>query len=92
MFLELLNKSGGMNVILVDYGLIAMQNCYMNSVKNVPVISQCLVELVEAIVKNRPDLNLKDFHFIGFSLGAQIAGQMCRFKDKSMVFSRITGN
>lgn len=80
-----------MNVITVDYSTLAKMNCYLMAVKSAPVISKCLAELIDAIVFAQKDISLKDIHIIGFSLGAQIAGQMSTYKKTQSPYTRITG-
>lgn len=77
------------NLISVDYAPLARSLCYIQAASNADLVANCTAQLVDAMVKNY-GFDLKKFHVIGFSLGAQIAGLMANFL-KSGKFERTTG-
>lgn len=76
-------------MISVDYSPISRDKCYVASVKNVPVIAKCTAQLIEALMQ-RGYFELRDLHVIGFSLGAQIAGQIYEYLHSGKP-GRVTG-
>ncbi|XP_076231290.1 lipase member H [Calliopsis andreniformis] len=77
---------GDVNVILVDWGEIAININYIYVSSQVPAIGKALAESLEKLSKV---INLNTVHVIGHSLGAHIAGHMGRHMNVTL--SRITG-
>ncbi|XP_037958801.1 pancreatic triacylglycerol lipase [Teleopsis dalmanni] len=75
-------------VISVDYGPLVRQPCYFAGVENLPVASRCLAQLINNLV-SLSIVDNDDLHVIGFSLGAQVAGQTANYLQKKL--KRITG-
>lgn len=75
-------------VISVDYGPLVLYPCYFAAVENLPVASRCLAQLINNIVDQGLVQN-EDIHMIGFSLGAQTAGQTANYLKRRL--QRITG-
>lgn len=82
-------RHGEYNIISVDYNPLAKEPCYLQAVKNLPVVARCTSQLLDTIVDRLP-FELKNIHVIGFSLGAQTAGMISNYI-KSGRFTRITG-
>lgn len=78
-----------LNVISVDYKELVQAPCYVQAVHNVPLVGKCTKMLLLRLFRLRPDLNLRDLHVIGFSLGAQVAGHVGRLMNRTI--TRITG-
>lgn len=68
---------------------LAKDPCYITAVMNVPVIGRCCAQLVEVLVTKR-GIPLENFHVLGFSLGAQVAGAIGNFMEIGQL-ERITG-
>ncbi|XP_017491915.1 PREDICTED: pancreatic triacylglycerol lipase-like [Rhagoletis zephyria] len=75
-------------VISPDYGPLVRAPCYTQAVKNLPLASRCLAQLINNLVAQGIVQN-EDIHVIGFSLGAQVAGQTANYVQKKL--TRITG-
>jgi len=80
------------NIITVDWGKLARSPCYVQATSNLEAAGKCTAHLIEVLVKNY-DVPLKIIHVIGFSLGAQVSGQVAKYlKDKGVgKLRRITG-
>uniref|UniRef100_A0A1A9ZN29 Lipase domain-containing protein n=1 Tax=Glossina pallidipes TaxID=7398 RepID=A0A1A9ZN29_GLOPL len=75
-------------IISVDYGRLVPYPCYMTAVENLRVVAKCLGQLINNLVEE--DLVENDkIHIIGFSLGAQVAGQTANYLKRKL--KRITG-
>jgi surfactin synthase thioesterase subunit len=59
-------------------------------VRNVPLVGQCSALMMEAIIRHKK-IPLDSMHVIGFSLGAQVAGELGK-RMTSGQFERITGD
>lgn len=85
------------NVILVDWGKLAMLPCYPTAVVNTKQSGECLGKFLVQFKKNYGDgdnSNFRKIHLIGFSLGAHVvsyASNIVRHKT-GVMFDRITGN
>lgn len=75
-------------VISVDYGPLVPYPCYFSAVQNLPLASKCLAHLINNLVEQNIVSN-DDIHIIGFSLGAQVAGQTANYVQRKL--KRITG-
>lgn len=75
-------------VISVDYGPLVPYPCYFAAVENLPLVSKCLAHLINTMVE-RGVVQNDDIHMIGFSLGAQVAGQTANYLKRKL--QRITG-
>ncbi|KAM7351880.1 pancreatic triacylglycerol lipase-like [Cochliomyia hominivorax] len=75
-------------VISVDYGPLVPYPCYFAAVENLPLASKCLAHLINSMVDEGVVKN-DDIHMIGFSLGAQVAGQTANYLKRRL--RRITG-
>lgn len=82
-------ERGPINIISVDYMGLAKDPCYITAVINVPLIGKCSAQLVEALVTKR-GIPLENFHVLGFSLGAQVAGAVGSHMEIGQL-ERITG-
>lgn len=85
-----------MNLILVDYGTLDAKSCYIPYTTmphlNTLLIAECIVQVIEAILIYRSDISIEQFHIIGFSLGAQISGQLTNFPGiLNITYPRMTG-
>jgi hypothetical protein len=81
-------EAGNYNVIVVDWGVLASAP-YAVAVQNARLAGEHLAELIEFLVA-KAGAKLQDFHIIGGSLGAQLAG----FAGQSITIgkvARITG-
>jgi pimeloyl-ACP methyl ester carboxylesterase len=80
------------NIISVDWGNLARSPCYVQATYNLEVAGKCTAHLIEVLVKHF-DVPLKTIHVIGFSLGAQVTGQVAKYlKDNDVgKLRRITG-
>ncbi|XP_016986290.2 pancreatic triacylglycerol lipase [Drosophila rhopaloa] len=76
------------NVISIDYGPLVRYPCYIQAVQNLPLVSQCLAQLINNLV-DRAIVSNEQIHLIGFSLGGQVAGQTANYVKRKM--KRITG-
>lgn len=75
-------------VISIDYGPLVPAPCYIQAVQNLPLVSQCLAQLINNLVDRNIVPNDK-IHLIGFSLGGQVAGQTANYLKRKL--KRITG-
>lgn len=75
-------------VISPDYGPLVREPCYTSAVENLPLAARCLAQLINNLVDGGIVQN-EDLHVIGFSLGAQVAGQTANYVKKKL--QRITG-
>lgn len=85
MFEAYLDK-GDVNVILVDWGEIAIDINYVYVASQVPVVGKAVAESLEKLGEA---IDLNTLHVIGHSLGAHIAGHIGRYMN--ITLSRITG-
>uniref|UniRef100_A0A1I8PI98 Lipase domain-containing protein n=2 Tax=Stomoxys calcitrans TaxID=35570 RepID=A0A1I8PI98_STOCA len=81
-------ESQDVYVISVDYGPLVPYPCYFAAVENLPLASKCLGQLINNMVERNIVVN-DDIHMIGFSLGAQVAGQTANYLNRRL--KRITG-
>ncbi|XP_069682909.1 pancreatic lipase-related protein 2-like isoform X2 [Periplaneta americana] len=81
--------AGNYNVIAAEFEELVKKDCYLNAMKNMPVIANCTAQFIGFLV-NSLGVSLQDIHVIGFSLGAPIAGQIANYM-KWGKLSRITG-
>ncbi|XP_076633965.1 lipase member H [Colletes latitarsis] len=79
-------EKGDVNVILVDWGEIAIDLNYVYVASQVPVIGKAVAESLEKLAEL---IDLNTLHVIGHSLGAHIAGHIGRFVNVTL--DRITG-
>ncbi|XP_069683241.1 pancreatic triacylglycerol lipase-like [Periplaneta americana] len=82
-------SSGSYNVIAASYGDLVLDGCYVQATINLPVIANCTAQLIDFLVK-KMNVPLQDIHVIGFSLGAQGAGQAGNYVTVGKL-KRITG-
>ncbi|KAH8404914.1 hypothetical protein KR222_010419 [Zaprionus bogoriensis] len=75
-------------VISVDYGRLSPAPCYGEAALNTDLVSRCLAQLIDNLVREKI-LNNYNMHIIGFSLGAQVAGQTANYVQHKV--ERITG-
>ncbi|VVD04615.1 unnamed protein product [Leptidea sinapis] len=75
------------NIISLDYNKLALEGCYIEAVYNTQLVGMCTAQLIDHLVDL--GLRLKDFHVIGFSLGAHVAGMIANYL-KSGQLERIT--
>lgn len=61
----------------------------MQGAYNTPLVGMCIAQLLDTLIENDV-VPLSDIHVIGFSLGAQVAGQIGLFL-KSGKLPRLTG-
>ncbi|XP_050428474.1 pancreatic triacylglycerol lipase-like isoform X2 [Adelges cooleyi] len=78
-----------LNVISVDYKDLVQEPCYVQAVHNVPLVGKCTAAFIKHLFRVRTDLDFKDLHVVGFSLGAQVAGHIGRLTNGTI--QRITG-
>ncbi|XP_017793226.1 PREDICTED: phospholipase A1 1-like isoform X1 [Habropoda laboriosa] len=77
---------GDVNVILVDWGDVAIDINYFYVASQVAAVGKALAESLEKLVEV---INLNTLHVIGHSLGAHVAGHIGRYTNVTL--SRITG-
>ena len=76
----------------MDYGQVTVEPCYVQSVKNVPVVSKCASSFILGLFEARRDIEPENFHVVGFSLGAQVAGKIGTIlRESNFYLRRITG-
>ncbi|KAH8392070.1 hypothetical protein KR215_000091 [Drosophila sulfurigaster] len=75
-------------VISVDYARLVKPPDYIASVRNLPLASKCLAQLINNLVKQGL-VQHDQIHIIGFSLGAHVAGQTANHVQRKL--KRITG-
>ncbi|XP_065205846.1 endothelial lipase-like [Planococcus citri] len=79
------------NIIYIDYHPLAHQGCYYGSaVPSAPQIGRCAASLLKQLFNIRSEVTIDQFHFIGFSLGAQICAQVSKHL-RPLRIPRITG-
>ena len=66
-------KRGDYNFITVDWENVAMAPFYIRAVINSEVVGELTGKFINFLVEQGADL--KNFHVIGFSLGAHVAGR-----------------
>ncbi|KAK2720757.1 hypothetical protein QYM36_004589 [Artemia franciscana] len=84
---DALLSQGDYNVISIDWGIDAASFDYFSSAYAVVDVGAYAASLVDSLVAN--GANIKDFHVIGFSLGAHVAGAVGAAVSGSV--SRISG-
>ncbi|XP_068139964.1 pancreatic triacylglycerol lipase-like [Drosophila tropicalis] len=75
-------------VISIDYGPLVRYPCYVQAVRNAPLVSQCLAQLINNLV-DQGIVENSQIHIIGFSLGSQVAGQTANYVRRKL--KHITG-
>ncbi|XP_017859738.1 PREDICTED: pancreatic triacylglycerol lipase [Drosophila arizonae] len=75
-------------VISIDYAPLVREPCYVAAVRNLPLVSKCLAQLINNLV-DRGIVPHELIHIIGFSLGGQVAGQASNYLKRKP--KRITG-
>lgn len=85
-----LRNDASINVISVDYGNLVKEPCYLQAVRNIPIVAKCIAHFVDSVLQLRNDVTLDQFHIIGLSLGAQVAGLIHRYFQRGN-FVRVTG-
>lgn len=76
------------NVIVVDWSLFAGLS-YANAVAAVPQIGRNLAEYIRTVLVPVAQFELSKVHFVGFGLGAHVAGVAGRFLNREV--GKITG-
>lgn len=89
-FFSVYFENGEYNVISVDYNPLVREPCYPAAAGNVPLIGMCVAQMIDYLVEER-NIPLDNFHIVGFSLGAQVSGELSNWL-KSGRLPRITGN
>ncbi|XP_075225239.1 lipase member H-A-like isoform X2 [Lycorma delicatula] len=81
---------GGKNILIIDWGKLAVLPCYPTAVLNTAQVGQCSAEFVAEIIKKH---HPRYVHIIGFSLGAHIASFVGNYVRDSIgrKIRRITG-
>ncbi|XP_033322650.2 phospholipase A1 [Megalopta genalis] len=77
---------GGVNVIVVDWGEIALNINYLYVSSQVPYIGKAIAESMEKLADV---IDLNTLHVIGHSLGAHIASHISKFMNVTL--NRLTG-
>ena len=67
-------SAGNFNIISVDWRHLAHNEWYPTSLGNTVPVGRGLGVFIKYLVQFFDDLQLEDFHVIGFSLGAHVAG------------------
>lgn len=80
---------GEYNIISADYSHLVKEPCYLQAANNVPLVGNCTAQMIDALVEYGL-FTLQELHVIGFSLGAQVTGQIGLFL-KSGQLERISG-
>ncbi|XP_064539234.1 pancreatic triacylglycerol lipase [Drosophila montana] len=75
-------------VISIDYAPLVRYPCYVQAVRNLPLVSKCLAQLINNLLE-RGIVQHELVHIIGFSLGGQVAGQTSNYLKRKP--KRITG-
>lgn len=84
-------KNEEWNLIYIDYQPLAIQGCYYGcAVPSAAKIGECAASLLKQLFNERPEVTIDQFHFIGFSLGAQICAQISKHL-QPLKIPRITG-
>ncbi|XP_053971420.1 lipase member H-like isoform X1 [Hylaeus volcanicus] len=79
-------EKGDVNIILVDWGDIAIDLNYVYVASQVPMVGKVVAESLEKLAET---IDLNTLHVIGHSLGAHIAGHIGRYVNNTL--ARITG-
>lgn len=83
-------RHGNYNIISVDYGPLAPEPCYVQAVRNLPLVARCSAQLIDTLIAERRLPSLDALHVIGFSLGAQASGMISNYVRAGQL-KRITG-
>lgn len=86
VYLDFLRRED-VNFIAVDWQLLANQPNYIRAVDHVQLVGTFTGELVKFLVSQRADI--RNFHLIGFDLGAHAVGRAGRFNNGAIPM--ITG-
>ncbi|XP_053971428.1 pancreatic triacylglycerol lipase-like isoform X2 [Hylaeus volcanicus] len=78
-------EKGDVNIILVDWGDIAIDLNYVYVASQVPMVGKVVAESLEKLAET---IDLNTLHVIGHSLGAHIAGHIGRYVNNTL--ARIT--
>lgn len=78
------------NIISIHYENLVKEGCYTSAVTNSDLVANCTAQFFDELLDKRSDISLDQFHIIGLSLGAQVAGQIHTYFHKGP-FKRITG-
>lgn len=70
---------------------MAKEPCYIQATFNVRLVGKCAAEIIDLLLMLRPEIKLEQFHVIGFSLGAHVAGILCK-NVRAGNITRLTGN
>ncbi|XP_065205843.1 lipase member H-like [Planococcus citri] len=86
-------KDKNWNILFLDYWPVAKMGCYWKTaVRSLEKIGECGANFLKSLLKERRELKIEQFHFIGFSLGAQICAQISNsLRPSKMDITRITG-
>lgn len=90
IFLAYFQRPGDINIISIDYGALVRQDCYFHAIQNTDVVAKCTAQFLEYLLRMREDVQLSRIHFIGFSMGAHVAGQISKFFTMGQI-ERISG-
>lgn len=82
-------QNGEYNIISVDYQTLAPVDCYIQAVRNLPLVAKCTAQLLDFMMEKQL-FTLDDLHIIGFSLGAHTAGMLSNYV-KTGKLRRIVG-
>jgi Lipase len=80
-------------VIVADWGKLVRLPCYPTAAFNTKQAGECTATFLMGLKANHPQVDLKDIHAIGFSLGAHVVSFTSNILKKVMKakFRRITG-
>lgn len=84
-------RQGEYNIISVDWSPLGNYPCYIQATFNVRMVGRCAAEFLDLLLMLRAEISLEQIHVIGFSLGAHVAGILCKNLQTGNV-SRLTGN
>lgn len=85
-------KRGDYNVIIVDYGSLVKEPCLSQMEWSPRFGSLCIAQLVKYIARHPRGVAPDNIHFIGYSVGAHIAGLVANhFTPDEGKIGRITG-
>lgn len=82
------------NVLLVDWGKLAMLPCYPTAVINTRQSGECLGKFLVKFRENfASDFEFQKMHMVGFSLGAHVASYASNIvkRQTGVLIDRITG-
>ncbi|XP_065366768.1 inactive pancreatic lipase-related protein 1-like [Calliphora vicina] len=83
-------QSGDYNVLLIDWSKLAAAPWYLSAVGNLPTIGKYVARFIRFLMQQ--SYEVEKIHLIGFSLGAEIAGNIGRQLQKwNITLPRITG-